>query len=220
METLTSIKTTRPDDIIAGSREGPWTIRLASDHFILSRSDGGDHHEFRRGQNLQRIEWEGLTAARPYLIARIPKAVKLKVNPVDAATLSEWFGPPPGGHLRAALRRRMAWALPIGLLWLLSSLPRAGDAASALPAKAFDGVAAFLGTVLILESVLARTIVRRELFLLDAAWFVVLALDTLYQSLTSSHSTTWSALIVIYAYCILDDVKLYGDFAPDQGGET
>ena len=46
---------------------------------------------------------------RPYLIARIPKAVKLKVNPFDAATLSEWFGPPPGGHLRAALRRRMAW---------------------------------------------------------------------------------------------------------------
>jgi hypothetical protein len=59
-------------------------------------------------RDLQEIEWEGLTADRPYLIARIPKAAKLKLNPVDAATLSEWLGPPRGGHLRAALKRRMA----------------------------------------------------------------------------------------------------------------
>jgi hypothetical protein len=60
---------------------------------------------------------------------------------------------------------------------------------------------------------------RRELFLLDAAWFVVLALNTVYRFLTSSHSVTWAALIPLYAFCVLQDVKLYGDFAGDQVGE-
>ena len=199
-----------------GLARGSFVLR--SDHVILKRRDDEEHYEFRRAESFAGVEWEGLSAVRPYLIARIPGRVKLKVSEVDAASLSEWFGPPPGGHLRVALRRRSAWALTIGVVWLLSSLPVAGDPVSTRPAIPFDWVAALLGAVLVLESILVRTVIRRELFLLDAAWFVGAALYTGYRLLLAN-SVLWGAMLAICAFCILDDLKSYGDFAPDMPPE-
>jgi len=209
------------NDIVAdGGRLGSWRIRLAPDRMILKRSDSGGVYEFRRSEDLALIKWDGLTVERPYLTVRVPKPVKLKIDPVDAITLSEWFGPPAGGHLGAALRHRLSWALPMGLVWLLSSWPIAADPAAGRPASPFDGFAMFLGAVLVLESVIARVVVRRELFLVDAAWFILVAGKTAYGFLTGANSVLWAALIPLCGFQVLEDIKRYGDFAPDVTEEA
>ena len=64
-------------------------------------------------------------------------------------------------------------------MWLLDSLLTAANTPG-VGATRFDAVAAILGVALIVESVIARKFARRELFLVDAGWYVLLAVKVAF----------------------------------------
>ena len=97
-------------------------------------------------------------------------------------------------------------------MWLLDSLLTAANTPG-VGATRFDAVAAILGVALIVESVIARKFARRELFLVDAGWYVLLAVKVAFGVWNGTYPNLWSAAFPLCTFQVLEDVKLYGDFA-------
>ena len=158
-------------------RKGIWKVTLEADALTLAAVEGGESIQMLRAHvevNQVLKEW----FSSVFLIFKIEKKeVVFPLEPSHAALFKKWLGPPTIRGLKVALKKRLKWCLPIGILFVFTSIPFPANPEAGLEAVPFDAVSAFLGASLIAITILARIWFRRILFLLDGVWLSLLALD-------------------------------------------
>jgi len=195
----------------SGKVKGPWRITLGEDIILFEPADGSGPIAMDRETTAVAVELGQLPIGPPYFAVRMPKRVLFSVKAQDFARLKAWLGPPSMAALKAAFKRRLAWAIPIGILFILTSFPLPGDPETGTPPVPFDTVAAFLGSVLVILGLFMWIWPRRELFLVDSAWFVVLAVKIFWDILEGAN-IIWVVLVFLVLLAAMDGLRLNAHF--------
>lgn len=178
-------------------RKGVWRVTLDKEALTLAAVNGDESFRIMRADAEEKTELRESRFIDPLLVVSIPKKKAIfKLERAEAASLREWLGPPTIRGLEVALRRRLHWCLPIGILFVVTSIPLPADPVAGIEAVPFDAVSAFLGVSLLALSVLTRICPRRVLFLLDGVWFSLAALN-LAVDIFRGHSPWWAILVII-----------------------
>jgi len=178
-------------------RRGKWSVSLEAEALTFTALKGDESFGVRRADADEKIDLQEPWFSDPLLVVTVAKKkVIFKLKRAQLAPLKKWFGPPTIRRLKAALKRRLAWNLPVGILFIITSLPLAADPESGAEAVPFDAVSAGLGASLIAIGILARLWPRRILLLLDALWYLFLAADVAF-GIFRGDSPLWTILIVI-----------------------
>jgi hypothetical protein len=105
------------------------------------------------------------------LVVKLGKQkVFFRLSPEAFAGFRAWVGPPTPEDLKLGLKRRLSWVMPLGVLFVLTSLPIGN-----LP---LNPVSLGLGLALVVTGTLAKLWPHRIMFALDALWFSFLAFHT------------------------------------------
>lgn len=183
--------------VAEAGRKGPWTISLDADRLTIAAVNGVESFEIARAEAEEKAELRESALTNPFLIVSIPKKkVVFKLDRDQAVLFKNWMGPPTMAGLRAALKRRLRWSLPIGILFVLASLPLPANPEAGLEAVPFDPVIASFGVSLLVLSILTRLWHRRVLFLLDGIWFSLLALN-LAAGIVRGDSPWWIIVVML-----------------------
>ncbi|MEM8997062.1 MAG: hypothetical protein AAGF23_19925, partial [Acidobacteriota bacterium] len=174
----------------------------------------------------ERLHANRMLGGAALLVRRGKKRLAWKLEDDQVATVEAWIGPPRQAHLAFALKQRYGLGLPIGLFLILTSLPFPGDPAAGIDPVPFNLVSAILGGGLIVLWAFSRWRPHPALFILDAAWFTLLALDTVYDIATGTSSMWWvifAAVVMVFAQSGLGLYKRYrhlhrGDPPPGEPG--
>ena len=195
----------------SGRRKGMWNLTLEPEMLTLSSIKSGEQHQISKAEASEKIELVGPFLNDRFLSAKIPKKQMFELKPEQAALLKEWLGPPTVKELKMTLKKRLKWCLPLGILFILTSFPMSADPEAGLEAIPFDTVGAILGAVLIGLAVMMRFWPRRELFLVNSAWFLVVVVKVSYDIIKGS-SWLWSILVLFLVMSVIEGVKQYQRF--------
>lgn len=178
-----------------GGKKGTWSISLGSEDFSLTELETNETFLISRVEAEEFVELFGLSAPNPFLLVRLQKRkVVFRIVSDQAAAIHTWKGPPTIRGLKVALKRKLRWWLPAGILIVFSSLPFPVDPESGMEALPFNAIGAFLGASLIIMSVLMRVWPRRPLFLGCTAVFSFLAVDVIVD-IARGDSLWWLLLV-------------------------
>jgi hypothetical protein len=201
-------------DAVEVSREQrPWRVLFFPQGLRLEAEDGRDRVHLLQDQVVSSLHVVDGLLARRVLALRRPRKLTLRLDPEGYRALRRWIGPAAG--LRIALRARLSYALPIGTLFLLTSIPLPADPASGAAAVPFDVASALMGAALLLNGLLARIRPHRLLLLIDSFWFLALAAQTAYR-IGSGASWLWAILIALQLSLVRSGIGLYQELAPDS----
>jgi hypothetical protein len=187
----------------------PWTLRLFPQGLRLTpQREGEASIHTLRSEIATHVELVNFGVTRHTLVVRKPKRRVFKLDPAAWAELLAWVG--HDARLRIALRQRLGYGIPVGILVLISSLPVPGNPEAGIEGFAFNPLFAVLGVLLIAGAILARRRPHPALFLLDSAWFAVLA-GTLVWRVIHGGSPLWLILVVLQLLLVWSGVSLFRD---------
>jgi hypothetical protein len=141
------------------------------------------------------------------LVIKVPKKRSFQLDREVARAIQGWLGPPTRADLKLALKRRLAYIIPIGLLLAVSALPF-GD----LP---FHPVIFIEGMVLVFIGLLSRLNPQRIYFLCDSIWFVTLAVTTTVTTVVDE-SWWWLIMVALQIALAISGIREYYRFAPEN----
>ena len=186
-----------------------WALRLFPYGLRGERQD--DHTSFHvvRTNLLDSIKILDELLLKRTLVVKKPRRTTLQLQPRGFAALSRWIGEPT--LLRLALKNRLSWTLPIGILYVLTSLPLPGDVEAGIDPAPFNPVWAFLGAALLFQGLASRKWALPIFFLLDALWFLALAADTAH-GVAQGESPYWLILVVLQLALAVSGLQLWRRF--------
>jgi hypothetical protein len=192
-----------------GRNPQKWTLRLFPEGLRGERQDDGAAIHVLRAKlpNVVQLH-DGLLLKRT-LVVKKPRRTTLQLDPDGFRRLSRWIGEPT--ILRMALKRRLSWTIPIGILFVVTSVPLPGDVEAGIEAVPFNPISAVLGTALIVQGVASRIWPRPVFLLLDALWFGGLAVDTAYR-VTQGQSSYWLVFVVLQVGLAVSGLRLWRRF--------
>ena len=194
-------------------RKGAWTVSLNPDSLTIAAADGGESFQIARADAEENAELRESRLTNPFLVVNIPKKkVVFKLDRDQAEALKEWLGPPTMTGLKVALKRRLRWSIPIGVLFVLASLPFPANPEVGLEAVPFDPVTGFFGVSLLAIALLMRFWGNRMLFLLDSVWFFLLALNVAV-GIARGDSVWWSIIVIVLIFGASSGFSEYKRFA-------
>ncbi len=145
-----------------------------------------------------------------------PKRLVFKIDEATHKALLDWFGPPTEAQLRATLKRRFSFSLPLAIfLTLIGVSMIAARRMNGHPRQVTDWFFIVWGIGFGICGALARSKPHRSLFLAEAMWLVLLVIY-LVNIIVSGRSWLWGILILMNFIGISQTIKLYRRFAPDQ----
>ncbi len=195
------------------AKQTPWTLTLLEGRLRLERADGGEVHEIDRSDYGRGFEVHDIPGAPRVLTARLPKRRSFRLDPDTLAAVDRWLRPFTRTDVASILRTRLKWTLPIAILFLATSLPLPGVPEEGIEPVPFDGVGFALGAGLLVLGVLSRVAPHRNLFLLDAVWFLLLAGDTVWSVVGQGRSPLWLLLAAFLVWVAMTPLALYRRFA-------
>lgn len=154
----------------------PWILHVEDRLLRFEAPDRGQVQEVPHQEAATRLEVVSGFGNKGTLLVR-PQGKKLmfKLTPEQRERIERWIGPPTADELRVKLRRRFAFTAPVAVLFILCSLPVPGDPSLGIEPMPFSPFSFALGATLLLLWTHARLRPRTYLFLLDSAWFALLA---------------------------------------------
>lgn len=194
-----------------GRRKGLWWLTLEPEAMALRYDKTGDEYRINKAEAAEKIELVGVISER-ILAAQIPKKEVFELNAEQIALVKEWLGPPTMKELRIALKKWLKWCLPVGIMFVLLSIPMSGNPDAEIEPIPFDPISAFLGVMLIGISIAIRWWPRPELFLVASAWFFVGGIKIIYDIVKGS-SWLWGILAFLLLLSVLDAWRQYRRFA-------
>ena len=198
-----------------GICKGIWKVTLEADALTLAAVDGppSESIQILRADAEEKIVLQESRFFFRHLVITIQKEkVVIELEPSQVALLKEWLGPPTIRGLKVALKKRLNWCLPIGILFVLTSIPLPADPEVGLEAVPFDAVSAFLGVSLIAITILTRIWFRRILFLLEGVWLSLLALSVTVH-IFRGDSLWWAILVIVLILVAKRSFSEYQRFA-------
>jgi hypothetical protein len=195
----------------AGKPGQKWTLLVFADCLEFESPDG-DIREIAwddRHERLQAHDWAFLM--RRLLVAKLgKKQLMFQLEPDAFDAVKAWIGPLTIEDLKVSLKRQVGWALPIGILFVITALP-VGD-------LSFEPVSFGLGLGLIFTALLAKVRPHRIFFALVSLWFCALAANSLVLLLDE---WGWLRMVLLIVQLLLAwrGIREYHRFAPEQGAE-
>ena len=186
-----------------------WTLQLFPDGLRGEREDDATSFHLLRANLLGSVKVLDELLLKRTLIVKKPRRTTLQLDPPGFQTLSRWIG--ESTLLRLALKRRLSWTLPIGILYVITSLPLPGDVDAGVDPSPFNPVWAFLGAVLLVQGLASRKWALPVFFLLDALWFIGLAADTAY-GVVQGGSRYWLIVVVLQIALAVSGLQLWRRF--------
>ena len=194
-------------------RKGVWRLSLDAAALTLAAVEGDESFHISRTDAEDKTTLRDLRFTKPFLVVSIPKKkVMFQLERAQAASFKEWLGPPTIRGLKAALRPRIWFFLPVGIVIALSSIPLPADPVAELEAVPFNPISAFLGVSLIVLSILTRLWPRRVLFFLEGVWFLLAILNTTVD-IFRGDSTWWAILVILLILAVKGSFSEYKRFA-------
>lgn len=206
-----------PELTVAGlSRPAqPWTLRLFPQGLRLTpQREGEPPIHLLRSELATHVQLVNFGVTRRTLAVRKPAKRNFKLDPQGWTQLMAWLG--RDARLRIALRQRLGYGVPIGIMVLISSLPLPANPEAGTQGVAFNPVFAILGVALIVGAILARRRPHPALFLVDSAWFAVVA-GTLVWRVIHGSSPLWLILAVMQLLLVWSGVSLFRDLKGARG---
>ena len=181
-----------------GIGKGIWKVTLEADALTLAAVDGppSESIQILRADAEEKIVLQEWLIFKNLIITIQKEKVVIELERSQVALLKEWLGPPTIRGLKVALKKRLNWCLPIGILFVFTSIPLPADPEVGLEAVPFDAVSAFLGASLIAISILTRIWFRRILFLWEGVWLSLSALN-LTVGIFRGDSLWWAILVIV-----------------------
>jgi len=186
-----------------------WTLSLYLDYFRLETRDDGPY-EVDRADVPEKVQTfdQGLFLRRVVAVKLAKKKLLFRLEPVVFAAVQAWIGPPTAEHLKVALKRRLGWVTPLGLLFVLAALP-IGD-------RDWEPVSLALGLGLILTARFAKLWPHRVFFAIDALWFAGLAANSVWLLAHDGWSWLRAGLLVLQVLLVRSGFREYRRFAPGR----
>jgi len=165
---------------------------------------------------------------RRLLIAKLRKQVIFRLDPDTFDAITEWIGPPTEEDLKKALRKYLFGSLPLGVLFVITSIPLFGIVSLLwIHGVATDGKAdaypvllglidLALGILILVIGILNWLAPHRILFALNAIWFMAMAATTVINVIVAGRSWWWLLLVVVGAFAVIGSIKEYQRFAPQH----
>lgn len=153
-----------------------------------------------------------LDERRKRLVVKRPRKRTFQLDDAALRALQEWLG--PAVLLKVALRARLGAAVPIGALWMLTSVPLGCERALGDKPMPVDWFGLVMGIMLFVFGFAAQARPHRVFFLLDSIWFVGLAAQVTVRVVTRTDSPWW---LIIAFWClglVLAGVQSFRRFAP------
>ncbi|MFB3903968.1 MAG: hypothetical protein ACE15E_10985 [Acidobacteriota bacterium] len=195
-----------------------WTLFIYPDYLRFVADEGSGSFDVDFSEAAEELVLHTPLLGRPVLIVRQERKVCFRLDRHDFTDVKAWLGPPTIRTMKATLKQQLAWGIGVGLFLLLSSLPKPADPEANLQALPFDPVSGALGLSLILLRLLGWLHPCRELFLADAAWFLLLGGKVGYDVLSGS-SSIWLAVTVICVVSAIRGLERYQQFSHLAGDE-
>jgi len=187
-----------------------WRLSLYGDRLILHSLETGAVVEVLRDQAMEKIRTSKFFFIPPLLLVKDMKKFNYRISPEAYEMINEWIGKPL--LLKSILKQRLSWCIPIGIIYILTSLPLSGDPEAGLEAIPFDPISMGLGIVLVGISIASRKRPHPAFFLADSVWFFVLLMYTLFQ-IHAGASIYWGGIILVQIICIMSGINYYKSFS-------
>ncbi len=189
----------------------PWTLSLYPEGLRLTPQQGGHPSiHILRGELATHVQLLDFGVTRRTLVVRKPVKRNFKLDPAAWPQLTDWVG--RDARLRMALRQRLGYGVPLGIFVLITSIPLPGDPAAGIDAVPANPLSAVLGVLLIGSAILARRRPHPALFLVDSAWFAVLAASIAVR-VAFGASPLWLILVALQLMLVWSGVSLYRDLS-------
>jgi hypothetical protein len=184
-----------------------WELSLFADRLELESPAGKRHRVLWADRHERVLTLDRALLGRMLGVTLDQKKVIFRLEPDAFAAVRAWIGPPTLEDLKVSLKRQFAWALPLGIVFVLSALPLAE-----LP---FEPVTFGLGLALILTSTLSRVWPHRVFFALESLWFCSLAANSIWLLLVR---WAWLQALFLAMQMLLAwrAIQEYHRFAPSR----
>lgn len=196
------------DAVEVGKDPQAWTIAL-TEHEVRGRS-GPKRSSFTIGRDslLAKLSIVDGIFAPHCLSIKNPK-VLLRLDPDGFRALKDWVGQ----HLllQGVLKQRLGWALPIGILFLLGSLPVEADVAAGIDAIPFDVFSALMGGFLLMQGAAAQKWPHPFFLLLDSVWFASLAVSSVLD-IVGGASVFWGLGVMLQLWLVYTGLRDWNKF--------
>jgi len=195
-----------------------WSLFIYPDYLRFVADEGSCSFDVDFSQAADELDLQSPFLGKPALIVRQGRKTSFQLDRDDLAEVKAWLGPPTVRTMKATLKQQVAWGIGVGLFLLLSSLPKPADPEANLQALPFDPVSGALGFCLIFLRLLGWIYPCRELFLADAAWFLLLGGKVGYDVLSGS-SSIWLVVTVLCVIGAVTSFEKYQQFGQIAGNE-
>ncbi len=196
-----------------------WSLFIYPECLRFVADEGSGSFDIDYSQAGEEIVLHTPLFGRPVLAVRQGKKMCFRLDRDDFNEVKAWLGPPTIRTLKASLRQQMAWGIGVGLFLLLSSLPKPADPEASLQSLPFDPVSGALGISLILVRLLGCLYPCKEIFLADAAWFLLLGGKVGYDVLSGS-SSIWLIVTLLCVVGAVSGFEKYHQFSNLAGEEA
>lgn len=197
--------------IVAGlSRPAqPWRLRLFPQGLRLTPDREGEPPiHILRSELATHVDLVNFGVSRRTMAVRKPRKRLFKLDSAGWVHFTAWMG--RDARLRIALRQRIGWGVPVGILMVLTSLPVPGNAEAGIDGVPFNAFSATMGLFLIAGAILSRRRPHPALFLLDSAWFAALAGSMAWRVIQGGNPL-WLLLAALQLLLVWSGVSLYRD---------
>jgi hypothetical protein len=143
------------------------------------------------------------------LTLKTGKKATFKLTPEATAAIAQWLGKSMLASFY--LRRRYAWIIPVAAIWIIGSLPIAGNPQAGIDAKPLDLIGLCMGFALVIAWAIAKWRPHPILFLVDSFWFLCLA-GYLINDVVHGRSKYWLLLVALSLWLVLTGLKYFARF--------
>jgi len=192
-----------------------WQLFLYGDRLILHYLETGTLVEVLRNDAIDKLKTLKLFFTLPILVVKSFKKFTYRVTSDEFEIINEWIGKPL--LLEKILKQRLGWCVPIGFIYMLTSLPLSEDPTAGLESIPFDPIGMGLGIALIILSIIMKKKPHPALFVADSICFFLLLCYTFFQ-IYSGANTYWGVFIILYIILIMSGINHYRYFSDVQAG--
>ncbi len=194
-------------------KQGEWILEVSQAGATFRRGDDSEQIDIPRPVLREECELLPVLGGQGVLVVRRGKRkLKFLLPPEQRDSLDLALGPETPESLRLTLKRRYVFCAPLAVLFVLTSLPLPGDESASLEAVPFSPLSLLLGIGLLGLWVHARFAPRPYLFAADSAWFLLLALSTVWDILQGWSSVWWLVWVVLLVHLASQGVRQYKRF--------
>lgn len=189
-----------------GKQTGQWTFTLFPSHIALADAPGAQPYIILRDEAVKPgFFHEGLRLVE----VKKPRKILFRMTAGGADAFADWIGKP----LLAAryLKQRYAWISMFAILWALSCFGSLIPPATGKAAPSLDITYFLLGVFLFASTAFAKWRPHPILFLVDALWFLSVAVN-LAITVVYGRSKWWLIAVILLVWVAIKGFRHFGRF--------